>query len=88
MSREIVEEILTIEGDDDLLTTAIKANVIVQMKHLRSYPAVAEAEARGELRVHGCFYRFETGEVSVFDESQNKFGSIDDVVGAQVAMAR
>ena len=87
VSREIVEEILTIEGDDDLLTTAIKANVIVQMKHLRSYPAVAEAEARGELRVHGCFYRFETGEVSVFDESQSKFGSIDDVVGTQVAMA-
>ena len=28
---------------------------------------------RGELRLHGCFYRFETGEVTVFNDSQRKF---------------
>jgi carbonic anhydrase len=86
--REIAEQHLTGEGDDDLLTTAIKANVVVQLNHLRTYPAMAAAEACGEVRLHGCFYRFETGEVTVFDEARHKFTSIDEVVGAQVATVR
>ena len=44
-----------------------KSNVLVQLDHLRTYPAVAEAESEGALTLHGCFYRFETGEVTVFD---------------------
>ena len=32
------------DSNDDLLTTAVKCNVIVQLAHLRTYPVVAEAE--------------------------------------------
>ena len=74
--REIEEQRFLRDGDDDLLTTAVKANVVVQLGHLRSYPAVAEAEARGDVRLHGCFYRFETGEVTVFDDAQKRFGPL------------
>jgi carbonic anhydrase len=86
--REIAEQKLESDGEDDLLSTAIKANVLVQLKHLRTYPAVAEAEARGELRLHGCFYRFETGDVAVFDDSRRRFASIDEVVGSTMLAAR
>jgi carbonic anhydrase len=71
--REIFDQGLPTDGDDDLLTSAVKANVMVQLNHLRTYLTVTDAEARGELRLHGCFYRFETGEVTVCDESQRRF---------------
>ena len=45
--QEIDEQQLrSTDGDDDLLTTAIKANVLVQLEHLRTYRDVAEAEDR------------------------------------------
>jgi carbonic anhydrase len=74
--QEIEDQRFGADGEDDLLTTAIKANVLVQLGHLRTFPAVAEAEARGELQLHGCFYRFETGEVSVFDPAVGHFTSV------------
>jgi carbonic anhydrase len=71
--REIFDQELRPDGDDDLMTTAVKANVMVQLNHLRTYLPVTEGEARGDLRLYGCFYRFETGEVTVCDESQRRF---------------
>jgi carbonic anhydrase len=84
--REIFEQGLQADGDDDLLTSAVKANVMVQLNHLRTYPAVMEAEARGELRLHGCFYRFETGEVVVCEESQRRFLAITEYLESQAAV--
>lgn len=83
--REIAEESLSPAAGDDLLTTGVKTNVLVQLHHLRTYEAIAAKEAEGELRLHGCFYRFETGEVTVLDESRRTFVSIDEMVGSAVA---
>jgi carbonic anhydrase len=85
--REIADEDLTKHGDDDLLTTAIKANVVVQLNHLRTYSAVKEAEQRGALRLHGCFYRFETGEVSVFHDTQRHFVPIAEYSVSELVRA-
>ena len=85
--REIEDQHLANDNGDDLLTTAIKANVLVQLNHLRTYSAVADAEARGELRLHGCFYRFETGEVTVFNAQQQLFTSIEEYTHTEVGMA-
>jgi carbonic anhydrase len=74
--RDISDQRLPTDGGDDELTTAVKANVLVQIDHLRTYPVVAEAESAGTLAVHGCFYRFETGEVSLFDKQKGKFVSV------------
>ena len=71
--REIDDQHLATEDGDDLLSTAIKANVLVQLAHLRTYRDVAEAEEREELAIFGCFYRFETGDVSVYDPAENRF---------------
>jgi carbonic anhydrase len=75
--HEIDERGFGADGDDDALTAAIKANVLVQIDHLRTYPAVAAAEASGSLTLHGCFYRFETGEVSAFDAAARRFVPVD-----------
>jgi carbonic anhydrase len=82
-AQRTLEEVanLPLEGDgsdgaDDLLTTAVKCNVIVQLSNLRTYPAVAEAEARGELELHGWFYRFESGEIFELDGAERQFVSV------------
>jgi carbonic anhydrase len=85
--QEIADQKLASSDDDDLLTSAIKANVVVQLSHLRSFEAVSEAEQRGELRLHGCFYRFETGEVSAFSDPMRKFVPIAEYLASEVAAA-
>lgn len=79
---EIADQSLVTDGNDDILTTAIKANVLVQIQHLRTYPAVAAAELQGHLRLHGYFYRFETGEVTVLDELGRRFVPIGSIADA------
>jgi carbonic anhydrase len=71
--QEIEGKNLIADREDDLLTTAVKANALVQLDHLRRFAAVAEAEACGALRLHACFYRFETGEFLAFNVAANRF---------------
>ena len=60
----------------DLLTSLIECNVKVQLEHLRTYPYICAAEDRGQLTLHGCFYRFETGEAFELDEAAQHFVSV------------
>jgi carbonic anhydrase len=78
---------LASDDNDDLLTTASKTNVRVQLQHLRTYPAIAEAEASGAVRLHGYFYRFETGEVTVLDEARRRFERLSTIKEEHVANA-
>ncbi len=74
--QEILDERLPADAEDDALTTAIKANVLVQLDHLRTYPVIQEAESGGRLAVYGVFYRFETGEASLYDRDAGRFISV------------
>jgi carbonic anhydrase len=85
--QEIMQHPSVADRDDDLLTAAIKSNVLVQLDHLRTYPAVALAESAGELALHGCFYRFETGDVSAFDVATGKFVNVRSMVGNEASVA-
>jgi carbonic anhydrase len=83
-AQRTLEEVtnLPLYGDgsdsaDDLLTTTVKCNVMVQLAHLRTYPVVAAAEERGDLEIHGWFYRFETGETFELDGASRQFVSVD-----------
>lgn len=73
------------EGGGDELTTAIQANVLVQLEHLRSYPFIAEAESAGTLELYGCFYRFEAGEIFAFDGAGDRFVSVVNENSSSIA---
>lgn len=58
---------------DELFAAAIRENVVVQLDHLRTHPAVATRLRRGDLRIHGWVYSIGTGEVWVYDEGKKDF---------------
>jgi carbonic anhydrase len=61
-----------------LLTAAVEENVLVQLDHLRTLPAVASRLASGDLHLHGWVYKLETGEVFAYDVASGQFVSVAD----------
>jgi len=63
------------------LDVATQACSVRQLRHLRSYPVVADAIARGELNVHAWFYDVDGAEVLEWDSELDSFvpvGTRDD----------
>lgn len=56
---------------------AIRANVLLQRQHLRTYPCVQRAESAGRLTLHAWLYDLHTGGLTAYD----------DATGAWVALA-
>lgn len=56
-----------------LLTAAIEENVLVQLEHLRTLPAVASGLAAGKLKLHGWVYKIETGQVFAFERESGQY---------------
>lgn len=52
---------------------AVQENVLVQLDHLRTHPAVAERLADGTLHLHGWVYHLSTGEVFAYDIAEDEF---------------
>ncbi len=55
-------------------------NVLLQLAHLRTHPAVAAGLARNMLFLQGWFYDIGTGEISVLDEQTRKSVPISGVI--------
>jgi carbonic anhydrase len=72
-TRRILAEHYQHLSGDALLTAAVEENVLVQLEHLRTQPAVAAALAGSSLRIHGWVYQIETGRVFTFDPAQGQF---------------
>ncbi|HEY0786357.1 MAG TPA: carbonic anhydrase [Acidobacteriaceae bacterium] len=53
------------------------ANVVGQLLHLRTQPAVARGLAAGSLRVHGWYYDILTGAVEVYVPGQRRFLALE-----------
>lgn len=51
----------------------IEENVLVQLKHLKSYPAVRRRLDRGDLHLHGWVYKIQTGDVFAYDVEAEAF---------------
>lgn len=56
-----------------LLQAVIEENVLVQIEHLQTFPAVQQAAAAGRLRLHAWVYGFERGDVSAYDAENGRF---------------
>jgi carbonic anhydrase len=59
------------ESDPELAT--IKANVLLQLENLRTYPCVAEGERAGELALHACLYDLHTGDLQLAGEGRGEW---------------
>lgn len=86
--QEILNERLPANSDEDALITAIRANVLVQLNHLRTYPAIAEAELKGRLALYGWLYQFETGQVFQFDKGMQRFVDMTEAVDERQIVAK
>lgn len=58
---------------EERLARAIEQNVLLQLEHLRSHPAVQAAIEARALRLHGWVYDFEKGAVQVYDPLKGQF---------------
>lgn len=52
---------------------AVQENVLVQLEHLRSHPAVAAGLAAGRVKLHGWVYKIETGQVFAYDPAAEQY---------------
>lgn len=79
-TRRIVEENYShLTEPEERLTLTVEENVLVQLENLRTHPAVAAALARGDVKLHGWVYRFETGDVFGFDPDQKQFSPVHEI---------
>jgi carbonic anhydrase len=62
-------------GADDSarLKTLTRLNVLEQMSHLHTHPAVEERCKQGNLGIHGWFYEIHTGTVEKFNPATREF---------------
>jgi carbonic anhydrase len=77
-TRRILQDNYGDRSGDELLTAGIEENVLVQLEHLRTQPAVASRLVKGDLHLHGWVYAIETGEVFAFDVGQGQFVALAD----------
>ena len=76
-THKIIEENYThITDNAARLTAAVEENVLVQLEHLRTHPAVAAALDRKALNLHGWVYKFETGQVFGYDPQERQFALV------------
>lgn len=86
-SRAAVEAVRATKGQATLdeLGCVTEQNVLLQMQHLRTHPAVAAKIAAGELSLHGWVYNIESGDVLAYDDSKDEFIAIAERYARLVA---
>jgi carbonic anhydrase len=59
--------------DHQLVSHLAEENIISQLQHLTTHPAVAEGLDRGDLNISGWVYQLDSGDIRTYDESANRF---------------
>ena len=67
----------------DYLDEVTKENVLQQMQHIRTHPAVAAKLATKQVQLHGWVYDIESGDVLCYDEKAEAFKLLQDVYGGK-----
>ncbi len=76
-TKQIVEDKYADVSGDELMTAAIKENVLVQLDNLRTHPSVASKLAQGVLNLHAWVYTFEDGRIYAYDPDEKRFAALD-----------
>jgi carbonic anhydrase len=70
---------------DHMTRALVEENVLLQLQHLRTHPAVAAGLASGTVRLHGWIYNIGNGRVLAFDPAREEFAPLEQVLGIQSA---
>jgi carbonic anhydrase len=62
----------------DALETITKLNIRLQLEHLRTHPSVRAAVRAGSLRLHGWYYRIDSGVVQAWDVDANRWAPVSE----------
>jgi carbonic anhydrase len=82
---DIVNKVGKDLDDDERMLLLLEQNVILQLTHLKTHPAVAARLAAGDLTLHGWVYDIKTGDVHAYDEDTKTFVSVDTLYADAVA---
>ena len=77
---DIPRQLVLSEGEMDPKTRVdrlIRLNVLSQLEHLKTHPAVAVRVAHGEVKLHGWVYDIEHGSVDAYDQASGSFKPLD-----------
>ncbi len=86
-ARQVVDQSYPELEDAARVRAVALENVVVQLAHLRTHPAVAAGVAKGELTLHGWFFDIEGGQVLALDGVTGRFEAIDEAKPLPVALA-
>ena len=63
-------------SDELLLHLLTEENIVAQLEHLKTHPAVAALLARGKLQLHGWFYHIQSGEITAYNALTGTFSPL------------
>ena len=87
-SRAAVDVVNMLGSDLDetgRMRMLLEQNVILQLQHLKTHPAVAARLAKGDLQLHGWIYDIKTGEVHAYDAAKNTFEPVEVRYASEMA---
>jgi carbonic anhydrase len=64
------------QSDEVLLHLLTEENIVAQLQHLKTHPAVAARLARGDLQLHGWLYHIHSGEITAYDMNLGRFNPL------------
>ncbi|MBN9228688.1 MULTISPECIES: carbonic anhydrase [Legionella] len=68
------------ECTEHSLVCTTKENVLMQIEHLQTHPAVIRKLANKQLKLHAWFYDFESGEMLIYSQKKEDFISFNDAI--------
>lgn len=83
-TRRIMDENFRDLSEAERLAKSIEQNVLVQINHLRTHPAVAAKAGAGVLNLYAWVYDIASGDVTSFDADRKKFISLAEAESVSV----
>lgn len=88
-SRAAVEIVRARHGQatSEELSHVTEENVLLQLQHLKTHPAVASRLGTGQIELHGWVYDIKHGTVNAYDEEKKSFVPVEERYAGLMAEA-
>jgi carbonic anhydrase len=65
------------EIDREALEYTEKVSIMFQLENLLTFPSIKDRVEKGEITIHGWYYKIETGEIEYYDSESNEYKILD-----------